>query len=97
MKIQVGIPKGSLQEATLQLFGRAGLNVYTNGRSYFASSNDPEIDCMLIRAQEMSRYVEHGAIDVGITGLDWVLENGLQVAAVADLFYNKQSRGHGVR
>lgn len=97
MKIQVGIPKGSLQEATLQLFRRAGLNVYTNGRSYFASSNDPEIDCMLIRAQEMSRYVEHGAIDVGMTGLDWVLENGLQVAIVADLFYNKQSRGHGVR
>ena len=89
MKIQVGIPKGSLQEATIQLFARAGLNVYTNGRSYFASSNDPEIDCMLIRAQEMARYVEHGAIDVGITGLDWVLENGLQVATVANLFYNK--------
>ena len=86
MKIQVGIPKGSLQEATIQLFARAGLNVYTNGRSYFASSNDPEIDCMLIRAQEMARYVEHGAIDVGITGLDWVLENGLQVATVANLF-----------
>jgi ATP phosphoribosyltransferase len=97
MKIQVGIPKGSLQEATLQLFRRAGLNVYTNGRSYFASSNDPEVDCMLIRAQEMSRYVEHGAIDVGITGLDWVLENGLPVAAVANLFYNKQSRGQRVR
>ena len=97
MKIQVGIPKGSLQEATIQLFARAGLNVYTNGRSYFASSNDPEIDCMLIRAQEMARYVEHGAIDVGITGLDWVLENGLQVATVANLFYNKQSRGRGVR
>jgi ATP phosphoribosyltransferase len=97
MKIQVGIPKGSLQEATLHLFRRAGLNVYTNGRSYFASSNDPEVDCMLIRAQEMSRYVEHGAIDVGITGLDWVLENGLPVAAVANLFYNKQSRGQGVR
>jgi ATP phosphoribosyltransferase len=97
MKIQVGIPKGSLQEATLHLFRRAGLNVYTNGRSYFASSNDPEVDCMLIRAQEMSRYVEHGAIDVGITGLDWVLENGLPVAAVANLFYNKQSRGQRVR
>src|SRR5689334_18581943 len=97
MKIQVGIPKGSLQEATIQLFARAGLNVYTKGRSYFASSNDAEIDCMLIRAQEMARYVEHGAIDIGITGLDWVLENGLQVATVANLFYNKQSRGRGVR
>lgn len=97
MKIQLGIPKGSLQEATVQLFGRAGLNVYTNGRSYFASSNDPEIDCMLIRAQEMARYVEHGALDVGITGLDWILENNLPVVTVADLFYNKQSRGCGVR
>ena len=97
MKIQVGIPKGSLQEATVQLFARAGLNVYTNGRSYFASTNDAQIDCMLIRAQEMARYVEHGAIDVGITGLDWVLESGLDVATIADLFYNKQSRGTGVR
>lgn len=97
MKIKVGIPKGSLQEATIQLFGRAGLNVYTNGRSYFASTNDAEIDCVLIRAQEMARYVEHGAIDVGITGLDWILESGLNVATVADLFYNKQSRGRGVR
>jgi ATP phosphoribosyltransferase len=97
MKIKVGIPKGSLQEATVQLFARAGLNVYTNGRSYFASTNDSEIDCMLIRAQEMARYVEHGAIDVGITGLDWVLESGLNVATVADLFYNKRSRGRGVR
>jgi ATP phosphoribosyltransferase len=97
MKIQVGLPKGSLQEATVQLFARAGLNVYTIGRSYFASTNDSEIDCMLIRAQEMARYVEHGAIDVGITGLDWILESGLNVATVADLFYNKQSRGRGVR
>jgi ATP phosphoribosyltransferase len=97
MKIKVGIPKGSLQEATIQLFARAGLNVFTNGRSYFASTNDCEIDCLLIRAQEMARYVEHGAIDVGITGLDWVLESGLEVATIADLYYNKQSRGRGVR
>jgi ATP phosphoribosyltransferase len=97
VKIRVGIPKGSLQEATIQLFGRAGLDVYTNGRSYFASTNDIEIDCMLIRAQEMARYVEHGALDVGITGLDWILESGLDVVAVADLFYNKQSRGCSVR
>jgi ATP phosphoribosyltransferase len=97
MKIRVGIPKGSLQEPTIKLFGRAGLNVYTNGRSYFATTDDGEIDCMLIRAQEMARYVEHGALDVGITGLDWILESGLDVVPVADLFYNKQSRGRGVR
>src|SRR5438270_7186350 len=93
MKIRLGVPKGSLQEASLQLLGRAGLNVFTNGRSYLASTNDSEIECMLIRAQEMARYVEHGALDVGITGLDWVLESGLEVETVADLIYAKQSRG----
>src|SRR2546422_5324510 len=93
MKIRLGVPKGSLQEAALQLLGRAGLNVFTNGRSYLASTNDSEIECMLIRAQEMARYVEHGALDVGITGLDWVLESGLEVETVADLIYAKQSRG----
>ena len=93
MKIRLGVPKGSLQEASLQLLGRAGLNVFTNGRSYLASTNDSEIECMLIRAQEMARYVEHGALDVGITGLDWVLESGLAVVTVADLIYAKQSRG----
>jgi len=93
MKIRVGIPKGSLQEATLQLFARAGLQVYTNGRSYMATTGDPEIECMLIRAQEMARYVDHGALDAGLTGLDWVLESGLEVVTVADLIYAKQSRG----
>jgi ATP phosphoribosyltransferase len=93
MKLRIGIPKGSLQEATLQLFARAGLPAYTNGRSYYASTADPEIDCMLIRAQEMARYVEHGAIDAGLTGLDWVIESGLEVITVADLIYAKQSRG----
>lgn len=93
MKLRIGIPKGSLQEATLQLFARAGLNVYTNGRSYFASTADPDVDCMLIRAQEMARYVEHGVLDAGLTGLDWVLESGLEVVPVADLIYAKQSRG----
>lgn len=93
MKLRIGIPKGSLQEATLQLFARAGLNVYTNGRSYFAATDDPEIECMLIRAQEMARYVEHGALDAGLTGRDWVIESGLEVATVADLIYAKQSRG----
>jgi ATP phosphoribosyltransferase len=93
MKLRIGIPKGSLQEATLQLFARAGLPAYTNGRSYFASTADPEIDCMLIRAQEMARYVEHGAIDAGLTGLDWVIESGLEVVTVSDLIYAKRSRG----
>jgi len=93
MKLRIGIPKGSLQEATLQLFARAGLPAYTNGRSYYATTADPEIDCMLIRAQEMARYVEHGAIDAGLTGLDWVIESGLEVATVTDLIYAKRSRG----
>lgn len=93
MKLRIGIPKGSLQEATLQLFARAGLPAYTNGRSYFATTADPEIDCLLIRAQEMARYVEHGAVDAGLTGLDWVVESGLEVATVSDLIYAKRSRG----
>src|SRR5215469_1358363 len=93
MRLRLGIPKGSLQEATLALLVRAGLQVYVSPRSYFASTNDPAVECMLIRAQEMARYVEHGALDAGITGLDWVTESGLDVVAVADLIYAKQSRG----
>ena len=93
MKLRLGIPKGSLQEATLSLFTRAGLRVYTNARSYFAATDDPEIECMLIRAQEMARYVENGALDAGLTGLDWVLESGLEVETITDLIYSKQSMG----
>jgi ATP phosphoribosyltransferase len=93
MTLRLGIPKGSLQEATLNLLARAGLLVYVSPRSYFAGTNDPAIECMLIRAQEMARYVEHGALDAGITGLDWVLESGLDVVMVAELIYAKQSRG----
>ena len=93
MRLRLGIPKGSLQEATLTLFTRAGLRVYTNARSYFAATDDPEIECLLIRAQEMARYVEHGALDAGLTGLDWILESGLEVVKVADLVYAKQSMG----
>jgi ATP phosphoribosyltransferase len=93
MKIRLGIPKGSLQDATLQLFAQAGLPIHTNSRSYFASTGDVEIECMLIRAQEMARYVEHGALDAGLTGLDWVVESGLEVVTVCDLIYAKQSRG----
>jgi ATP phosphoribosyltransferase len=93
MKLRVGIPKGSLQESTVALFKRAGLNVYTSSRSYFAGTDDPEIECMLIRAQEMARYVEHGVLDCGLTGKDWVVESGLDVLAAADLIYAKQSLG----
>ena len=93
MKLRLGVPKGSLQDSTLRLLSRAGLDVYTTNRSYFASTSDPTIECMLIRAQEMARYVEHGALDAGLTGLDWVLESGLQVVTVGELVYAKQSRG----
>jgi ATP phosphoribosyltransferase len=93
VKLRLGIPKGSLQQATIQLFSDAGFKIYENGRSYFPLTDDPELECMLIRAQEMARYVEHGALDAGLTGLDWVLESGLEVRAVTDLVYAKQSRG----
>lgn len=92
MKLRLGIPKGSLQEATLQLFAQAGLRIHVNSRSYFATTGDAEIECMLIRAQEMARYVEHGALDAGLTGFDWVVESGLEVVTVTDLIYAKQSR-----
>jgi ATP phosphoribosyltransferase len=93
MKLRLGIPKGSLQEGTFQLFAKAGFNIYSNGRSYFPTSDDPELDCMLIRAQEMARYVEHGVLDAGLTGHDWIIESNLEVVSVADLIYAKQSRG----
>ena len=93
MKIRLGIPKGSLQDATIALFARAGFNIYSSGRSYFPGIDDSEIECMLIRAQEMARYVEHGFLDAGLTGRDWVLESGLYVETVTDLVYAKQSRG----
>ena len=92
-KIRVGIPKGSLQESTLALFKRAGLNVHTSSRSYFAATDDPEIECMLIRAQEMARSVDHGVLDCGLTGRDWVLESGLDVVTPAELTYAKQGLG----
>jgi ATP phosphoribosyltransferase len=93
MNLRVGIPKGSLQDSTLALFKRAGLNVYTSSRSYFAATDDPEIECMLIRAQEMARYVDHGVLDCGLTGRDWVVESGLEVVTAAELVYAKQSLG----
>jgi ATP phosphoribosyltransferase len=92
-KIRLGIPKGSLQDATITLFAAAGFKIYANGRSYFPSTDDPELECMLIRAQEMARYVEQGVLDAGLTGLDWVVESGRKVESVCDLIYAKQSRG----
>ena len=91
-KLKLGIPKGSLQDATIALFSRAGWNIYASGRSYFPSIDDAEIECMLVRAQEMARYVEHGALDAGLTGNDWVLENQSDVQRVTSLTYSKQSR-----
>jgi ATP phosphoribosyltransferase len=93
MKLRVGLPKGSLQESTIALFKRAGLNVYTSSRSYFAATDDPELECMLIRAQEVARYVEHGVLECGLTGKDWVVESGLEVVTAAELVYAKQSLG----
>lgn len=90
-KLRLGLPKGSLQEATVKVFERAGFRIYVSGRSYFPSIDDPEIEPVLLRAQEMSRYVEEQALDCGITGADWVLENGSKVVTLADLVYAKQS------
>jgi ATP phosphoribosyltransferase len=93
MKIKLGIPKGSLENATIDLFRRAGFNITTSARSYFPSIDDPEIECMLIRAQEMARYVEDGVLDAGLTGRDWVEETAAKVETIADLIYAKQSFG----
>ncbi|RRA47849.1 ATP phosphoribosyltransferase [Acidipila sp. EB88] len=91
-KLRLGIPKGSLQDATIDLFGKAGWKIYASGRSYFPQIDDVEIECMLIRAQEMARYVHSGVIDAGLTGIDWVVESGLKVESVCSLVYAKQSR-----
>jgi ATP phosphoribosyltransferase len=93
MKLNLGIPKGSLENATIDLFRRAGFSITTSSRSYFPHIDDPAIECMLIRAQEMARYVEDGILDAGLTGRDWIQENEADVVAVADLIYAKQSFG----
>jgi ATP phosphoribosyltransferase len=99
VKLKLGIPKGSLQDATIQLFARAGFNIYVSSRSYFPSIDDPEIECMLIRAQEMARYVSDGVLDAGLTGQDWIAEHELGdgrtgvLEPIADLVYAKQSFG----
>ncbi len=92
-RLKLGLPKGSLQEASLQLFRRAGYEITINPRSYFPAIDDEEIECMLIRAQEMARYVEDGVLDAGLTGKDWILENQATVVEVADLIYAKQTFG----
>ncbi len=93
MNLKLGIPKGSLQDATVDLFRRAGFSITVSSRSYFPGIDDPEIECMLIRAQEMARYVQDGVLDAGLTGLDWVREVDADVVKVTDLVYAKQSFG----
>ena len=99
MKLRLGIPKGSLEAATVQLFQRAGFNILVNTRSYFPSIDDPDIECMLIRAQEMARYVADGVLDAGLTGQDWIAEHQIghpeeaPLVTIADLIYAKQSFG----
>jgi ATP phosphoribosyltransferase len=90
--LKLGIPAGSLQEATAQLFQRAGYKITFSSRSYYPSIDDREIECLLIRAQEMARYVEQGILDAGITGYDWILETGARVFEVCELVFSKASR-----
>lgn len=91
-KLTLGIPKGSLEKTTAEMFAKAGYNIQISSRSYFPTIDDPEIECMLIRAQEMSRYVEEGILDCGLTGKDWIEENGSKVTEVAELIYGKVGR-----
>src|ERR1700745_2396170 len=93
MKLKLGIPKGSLESATIDLFRRAGFNISVSSRSYFPAIDDPEIECMLIRAQEMARYVEDGVLDAGLTGRGWGGGNGGRAETGAELMYAKQSFG----
>ncbi len=89
--LKLGIPKGSLESSTVELFKKAGWRITYDSRSYFPDIDDPELSCTLVRAQEMSRYIEDGHLDVGLTGIDWILENNSDVVAVQDLVYSKVS------
>ena len=89
--LRLALPKGSLQEQTVRLFKKAGYEITVSERSYYPRINDPEIEAMLIRAQEVSRYVGEGVLDAGITGNDWLLESGADLVRVAELLYSKQS------
>jgi ATP phosphoribosyltransferase len=90
-RLKLGIPKGSLQNATIALFKRSGWKINVNGRSYFPEINDDSIECAICRAQEMSRYVENGTLDAGLTGKDWIAENKSDIRVVEDLVYSKVS------
>jgi ATP phosphoribosyltransferase len=92
-RLKLGIPKGSLQDSTVELFAKAGWRLSINSRSYFPGIDDPEIECMLVRAQEMPRYVESGALDAGLTGKDWIMETGAEVEQVGELVYSKTGLG----
>jgi len=89
--LKLGIPKGSLEEATIDLFRRSGWRIRGSSRNYFPQIDDPEIECALVRAQEMAKYVEQGTLDCGLTGLDWILEHDAKVEYIADLIYSKVS------
>jgi ATP phosphoribosyltransferase len=90
-KIKLGIPKGSLEKATIELFKKAGWKISVSSRNYFPSIDDAEIECSLIRAQEMAHYIENGILDLGLTGIDWILENDSDVEIISDLIYSKVS------
>lgn len=92
-RLKLGIPKGSLQDSTIELFAKAGWRVSVNSRSYYPGIDDPEIECMMVRAQEMARYVQNGALDAGLTGKDWIQETGADVEEVAELVYSKTGLG----
>jgi ATP phosphoribosyltransferase len=91
MKLKLGLPKGSLQESTIRLFAKAGYRIVIGDRSYTPSIDDPEIECLMFRAQEMARYVERGVLDVGLTGKDWIVENNADVIEVEELVYSKNT------
>lgn len=90
-QIKLGIPKGSLENSTIDLFRKAGWNITVSSRNYFPSIDDSEIECTLVRAQEMARYIDNGVLDVGLTGLDWILENDADIELISDLIYSKVS------
>jgi ATP phosphoribosyltransferase len=92
-RLKLGIPKGSLQDSTIELFAKAGWRISVNSRSYYPGIDDPEIECMMVRAQEMARYVASGALDAGLTGKDWILETDADVEEVVELVYSKTSLG----
>jgi ATP phosphoribosyltransferase len=92
-RLKLGIPKGSLQDSTIELFAKAGWRLSVNSRSYYPGIDDPEIECMMVRAQEMARYVENGALDAGLTGKDWIQETGADVEEIRELVYSKTGLG----